>query len=1497
MLCLMQRAAQNRRMLPAQFRPLSGRQIWLWNLLIAASYFTLGTLGRALTLPETVVAALWPPAGISLIALFLFGWRALPGVGVGAFVTGFVTLTPEQFRQTGPLLICVSSAIGASTAAALGGYWLRWAVRKQLVRRETAKTLLLFVVGTVSCLITATNGAISLCEFGTAPWSEFRSIWFTWWLGDTMGVFVTAPVLLAFAAPEPEGIPARPKEGVAAISLAALLAAWIFLEAIPGTVFGSPQEVALLPLLIWATLRLSLRCTSLLILVISSFIVWGMAHGHGPHTSSDSYHNLNVLSNYLCFGIPTILLAAVANRERMRFEFQLSAANRNLEQLVEKRTVSLADANRQLTEEMARQTDMGSTLSRLDHYLEGKSPHYSVEFRLRHKNGSYRWIHARGELFKAPDGKPIRLLGCHLDITERKRTEQRLHAFALLGQQLSAVNAVSEAARLIAALAETLLGWDAAIVMMFDEQTGRCRSVLGIDLIDGVKKDIPSEREDKEPTPGMRRVITHGAQLILRTGTTAPTDDLQTFGDTTRRSASLMFVPIRDGMRTFGILSIQRYHLNAYTPADLETLQALADHGGGALTRLRSREIQMESERRLAAAQLQAHLGSWEYHFRSRKMIWSQGLHTLVGQSPNSRPLRFAELKARIPLEDQPLLETLREKLPHLKEPHSLLIRFQDAHANLRHFSLRTECTRDAQGRPLTATGIVQDVTEQQQAERALRESSHRLELALEVASMGTWEINLSNRTVHAGRRLKEMFTGPGGTPADEPFPFQKYIHPEDLPQLRNAARHALNGTEQLQEKFRVIWPDQTTRWIETQGRVVRDGESQTRRLVGVAVDVTERHQAQEALRRTEQQYAELVNNLDGIVWEADIATLRMTFVSHQAQRLLGYPVSRWLEQEDFWQTHIHPDDRDFALSYCAARTQRGEDHNFEYRMVAADGRPVWVADFVTVVKENHRPTALRGVMVDITRLKLLEHEQARALSLLRATIDSSEEGLLVVDRDNHARIYNQRFVEMWKIPANILAAEADEAMLRFVLNQLTQPEDFLARVQHLYSHPEQESFDIITFKDGRTFERSSRPHRLQSEIVGRVWSFRDVTERRSNEGLIRGQAQILEGIASGATLTETLTELCLIAEAIAPEMRASVLIMSEDRKHLLTGAAPSLPAEYSRFVNGLTIGPKVGSCGTAAFRESSVIVEDIETDPLWEDFRAEACRYQLRACWSTPIFNAARHVMGTLAFYYPTPRRPTERERRIIETATHTAAIAILKHNTDEQLSRSAKILRQLSGNLLAAHEAERRHLARELHDEFGQMLTATKIMLETIAHEDSGAPTPASHSLRNAIRHVETLLQQVRTLSLSLRPTILDDCGLPAALRWLLDQHTQSTGRPVRLEIKNYDGDPKPEVQTASFRIAQEALTNISRHSQATKVNVVLQCDPNNLTLTITDDGIGFDVVAATRRAQAGESIGLLGQQERASLLGGKVEIRSTPGHGTEIQAEFPINNTLAT
>lgn len=145
-------------------------------------------------------------------------------------------------------------------------------------------------------------------------------------------------------------------------------------------------------------------------------------------------------------------------------------------------------------------------------------------------------------------------------------------------------------------------------------------------------------------------------------------------------------------------------------------------------------------------------------------------------------------------------------------------------------------------------------------------------------------------------------------------------------------------------------------------------------------------------LLASQQNYQALVNSIDGIVWELDVATFRFLFVSQQAERLLGYPVERWLSEPTFWQDHLHPEDREWAIAFCAQATAEKRDHEFEYRMLAADGRTVWLRDIVTVVLENDQPVRLRGIMVDITAQKamqaaLLQNERLAAMGRLAATV------------------------------------------------------------------------------------------------------------------------------------------------------------------------------------------------------------------------------------------------------------------------------------------------------------------------------------------------------------------------------------------------------------------------------------------------------------------------------------------------------------------------------
>ncbi len=222
-----------------------------------------------------------------------------------------------------------------------------------------------------------------------------------------------------------------------------------------------------------------------------------------------------------------------------------------------------------------------------------------------------------------------------------------------------------------------------------------------------------------------------------------------------------------------------------------------------------------------------------------------------------------------------------------------------------------------------------------------------------------------------------------------------------------------------------------------------------------------------------------------------------------------------------------------------------------------------------------------------------------------------------------------------------------------------------------------------------------------------------------------------------------------------------------------------------------------------------------------------------------------------------------------------------------ESELKLSRERLRQLSRRLIEAQETERSHIARELHDEIGQALTAVKISLQ--AAQSRAGSADARSRIEESTLIVDEALDQVRNMSVALRPSLLDDLGLVPALRWYLDQQSARGGFEARFAA-DPEIDATSEVQTACFRIAQEALTNVSRHAGASVVRLEVRQEGGQVRLAVSDDGKGFDVARVFERSGADASLGLHGMRERARLLGGRVTVQSEPARGTVVHAQFP-------
>ena len=297
------------------------------------------------------------------------------------------------------------------------------------------------------------------------------------------------------------------------------------------------------------------------------------------------------------------------------------------------------------------------------------------------------------------------------------------------------------------------------------------------------------------------------------------------------------------------------------------------------------------------------------------------------------------------------------------------------------------------------------------------------------------------------------------------------------------------------------------------------------------------------------------------------------------------------------------------------------------------------------------------------------------ALAIMHATLESTTDAILVTDWANDVREFNEKYVKFWGIPPHMMVSAHASELWNYISPQLKDPAAYLARLQDIVASCAPETFDVLELKDGRVFERNSAIQLIKQRNVGRVWSFRDITRRKRAQDALANEKRVLEKIASGASLSVVLDVLVRGVEAQSCDgMMCTVLIFDEDAQCLRHGAAPSLPAEYNKLVDGLHIGPRVGSCGSAAYTRERVFATDVTTDPHWADFVALATQFGIGACCSTPVFSSDGMLLGTVAMYYRQPHQPSAHDCELIRMATHLAGIVIERARAVEQL-RVAKI------------------------------------------------------------------------------------------------------------------------------------------------------------------------------------------------------------------------------
>lgn len=575
---------------------------------------------------------------------------------------------------------------------------------------------------------------------------------------------------------------------------------------------------------------------------------------------------------------------------------------------------------------------------------------------------------------------------------------------------------------------------------------------------------------------------------------------------------------------------------------------------------------------------------------------------------------------------------------------------------------------------------------------------------------------------------------------------------------------------------------------------------------------------------------------------------------------------------------------RDYAIVTMLTAPVRSRDRTWGLLSVHSQARRAFTGDDVAFLQSMSNVLALAIERDEYEREERRKHELVLTIfdhMPVMISVWDSAGGLLRVNR-------------AWE---QCLGWSGEEA-LSLDISTLFLDHESWERAQALLDQADRRWSDFrLRTRSGDVVDTSWATFRLSDSTV--IGFGVDITERKRIEEAqeearttaenaltkLRAIQSITDTATGHTSLDELLTELLARLRQALRTDHASLLFLDEQRNHFVVRAIEGYAPEPMR---SLPIAITSPISGTVLREQRAMIFNDLPVPEAgvwgaWPDI------YSLlpRSAMAAPVIVEGKFI-GTISVTSGAPRQFTGDELDLLRMVVDRAAPAIERARLLDQIRVSEKRLEALSRRLLTVQEEERRHIAVELHDELGQLHAAVKIKLGSMQRSVSDRELAAQ--LGEAIQMVEGAARTVRDLALDLRPAMLDDLGLGAALRWYADRFARQTGIELHLAVGELP-PLDPAIATACFRIVQEAVTNVARHAAARHVWLDVRAAAGWLELSVRDDGIGFDVAAARERALRGESLGLLGMEERVSYTRGTLQVLSIPEVGTTITAAVPL------
>ena len=687
-----------------------------------------------------------------------------------------------------------------------------------------------------------------------------------------------------------------------------------------------------------------------------------------------------------------------------------------------------------------------------------------------------------------------------------------------------------------------------------------------------------------------------------------------------------------------------------------------------------SRDLQ-ESKAKLEEAQRITHVGYWERDIATSRVTWSDETYRIFGLQPQERPMDLNAIMQMIHPEDREYVSRTQKEALVAGPRYDFEYRLLRPTGELRIVHAEGYIKKDASGRPCQAFGTVQDITNRKHAEETLKQSEFYLAEGQRLAHAGSWSFKPDLTCDYWSRGLYEVlgFEPRNGIPTISDY-FAR-VHPQDRAVVESTIQRMIAASEGCDLKKRIIRPDGVQRIIRCVGMPVRENGVVTR-FVGTLMDITEQEELIQELRRTKAHLtnAQRLSHTGSVGMEVKTASI---YWSEESARIYGYPPGTQPTAELILQ-RVHPDDVALLKSVLERAAQGGHDFEFEHRLLMPDGSIKHIYNLSQCVRDEAGNEEIVGAITDFTERKLAEEAIRRNETYLAEAQKLSQTGSFA---------WSPEGIRFWSEECyRVQGFDPRDGLPRFEeLFQRVHPDDqpkWIELMQKIV--PQKLEFETdyrLVLPDGSVRDIHCIGHPVlgpSGDLIEYIGTVIDNTDRKRAEALLMGEKHLHEMIATGVPLKETLNALCRMIEDQRGSTLASVLLLCPDGIHLESLAGPGLPEGWTRQIASLPIGPCAGSCGTAAYRGSPVIVSDIATDPLWEvaDHRASALSYGLRASWSYPFLSSEGKVLGTFCLYYREPRSPSPSDLDLIELAAHLARVAIERKGAEEQLRRSEAFL-----------------------------------------------------------------------------------------------------------------------------------------------------------------------------------------------------------------------------